>query len=246
MELVPAIDLRNGRAVRLYQGVFSNETPSRQSPAQLYARFVSVGARRVHIVDLDGARDGVAGNHAVLRSLMRLNNLRIQTGGGIRELADVVRLLDEGAERVVAGSVAVRSPPVIADWVGRFGGERIVAALDVRIQPDGTPRLATDGWQKTTATALWDQVERLCAVGVKHILCTDIARDGAMAGPNLGLYHECARRFPAVAWQASGGVRDASDLHALDSTGVAAAICGRALIEDRIPQPEMAPFLPAA
>lgn len=246
MELVPAIDLRGGRAVRLFQGAFERETCARESPAELFSRFAAAGARRVHLVDLDGARDGVALNQAVLRSLAAAGGPRIQAGGGIRSLADVERTLADGADRVVAGSVAVESPETLADWVRHFGARRLVAALDVRIGEDAVPRLATHGWRRDSSVMLWDQAERLAALGVRHVLCTDIGRDGALAGPNLELYRECVRRFPALTWQASGGVRDADDLRALAGTGVAAAISGRALIEDRISPEEFAPFLPAA
>jgi len=246
MELVPSIDLRNGRVVRLHQGVFATETSYKLTAKQLYRRYTAAGARHVHIVDLDGARDGVAGNHATLRSLAALKGLRIQAGGGVRRLADVVRLLADGVERVVSGSVAIESPDEVADWISRFGADHIVAALDVRLVDDGTLRLATHGWQQVSRRSLWDAVAGLASAGLKHVLCTDIARDGAGVGPNVKLYRECVKRFPKLAWQASGGVRNAADLHALAAIGVAAAISGKALIEDRIPRRELAPFLPAA
>lgn len=246
MELVPAIDLRGGRAVRLYQGAFDRETAAAESPEALFRRFAAAGARRVHVVDLDGAREGVAANCAVLRALAATGGSRIQAGGGIRSLDDADRAIADGADRVVAGSVAVESPALLADWLRQFGAERVVAALDVRIGSEGRPRLATHGWQRDSTRTLWEQAEQLAALGIRHVLCTDIGRDGALAGPNLALYRECVRRFPAIAWQASGGVRDGADLHALAATGVAAAISGRALIEDRISPQEYAPFLPAA
>jgi phosphoribosylformimino-5-aminoimidazole carboxamide ribotide isomerase len=246
MELVPAIDLRGGRAVRLHQGAFDRETPARESPLDLCRRFAAAGARRLHVVDLDGARDGVAANRAVLRSLVAAGALRIQAGGGLRAQGDVEALLADGVERVVVGSVAVESPGTLGDWLHRFGAARIVAALDVRVGTDGTPRLATHGWQRDATTTLWELAGRLESIGLLHVLCTDIARDGALAGPNTNLYRECVRRFPAIAWQASGGVRDSADLAALAGTGVAAAISGRALIEERISPEEFAPFLPAA
>jgi phosphoribosylformimino-5-aminoimidazole carboxamide ribotide isomerase len=200
----------------------------------------------VHVVDLDGAREGAAGNRAVLRALAATGGPRIQAGGGIRERADVEQMLADGADRVVTGSVAVESPAAIADWLRQFGAERIVAALDARIGTDGTPRLATHGWQRESERTLWEQAGELASLGIRHLLCTDIARDGALAGPNLELYRECVRRFPEIAWQASGGVRDAADLRALAATGVEAAISGRALIENRLSPEEIASFLPAA
>jgi phosphoribosylformimino-5-aminoimidazole carboxamide ribotide isomerase len=246
MELVPAIDLRGGRAVRLLRGEFDHETVATESPGALFDRFAAAGAGRVHVVDLDGARDGEARNRTILLALAATGGPRIQAGGGLRKLADVERLLSAGIDRAVLGSVAVESPETVGDWIRRFGAERIVAALDVRIRADGTPRVATHGWQRESARTLWEQAERLEAAGLVHVLCTDIGRDGALEGPNVALYAECVRRFPAMAWQASGGVRDSADLHALAATGVAAAISGRALVEDRIPVREIRPFLPAA
>lgn len=246
MELVPAIDLRGGRAVRLLRGEFARETPAGHPPAALLRRFAAAGAGRVHVVDLDGARDGDAGNRRLLLELVSAGGPRIQAGGGLRRAEDVEQLLAAGVERAVVGSVAVDLPDTLGDWLRRFGPDRLVAALDVRIRPDGTPQLATHGWQRDSARTLWDLAGQLAAAGLRHALCTDIGRDGALAGPNTALYGECVRRFPAIAWQASGGVRDAADLYALAATGVAAAISGRALIEDRIPIREIAPFLPAA
>ncbi len=246
MELLPSIDLRNGRVVRLYQGVFDAETRYPLSPAQLYARYAAAGAARLHVVDLDGARGGAGANGAVLRSLARLGRLLIQAGGGVRQVADVERLFADGIERVVAGSVAAERPAEFGEWIRRFGAHRVVAALDVRIDADGVPRVASKGWQCTTAASLWDSVAALEQLGLRQVMCTDIARDGAGQGPNVRLYRECAARFPGLSWQASGGIRDAADLHALAEAGVATAISGKALIEGRIPAQELAPFLPAA
>lgn len=246
MELLPSIDIRNGRVVRLRQGEFAAETRYRKTAAQLCRQYAAAGARRVHIVDLDGAHDGIISNTRVLRSLAALELLRIQSGGGVRCLADVVRLLDAGAERVVTGSVAIATPGEVADWISRFGADCIVVAFDVRLADDGTPRLSSHGWQRNSKKSLWDAVAGLASAGLKHALCTDIGRDGTLAGPNLKLYRECVGRFPKLAWQASGGVRDAADLRALARTGVDTAISGKALIENRIPQRELVPFLPAA
>lgn len=246
MELIPAIDMRNEQVVRLRQGDFRTETRYRKTPEQLLRQYRRVGARRVHLVDLEAARVGKAGDAKLLRALAENSSVKIQIGGGVRRSDDVARFLDAGADRVVAGSVAVHSPAKVAEWIRRFGQERIVAALDVRIGNDGTPRLATHGWQQTTQLSLWSVVARLERDGLMHALCTDIARDGTKTGPNVELYRECALRFPHMAWQASGGVRDATDLHALAVVRVNAAIVGKALIESDIPKRELSPFLPAA
>lgn len=246
MELIPAIDLRNGCVVRLRQGDFRTETRYRKTPEQLLRQYVRAGARRVHVVDLEAARLGKAGDAGLLRTLAARSPVRIQAGGGVRRPDDVARFLDAGVERVVTGSIAVRSPAKLAAWIRRFGQDRIVAALDVRIGDDEIPRLATHGWQRATRLSLWEVVARLEQAGLKHALCTDIARDGAMVGPNVGLYRECAKRFPKLAWQASGGIRNVADLRALARIRVSAAISGKALLEGCIPQRELAPFLPAA
>jgi phosphoribosylformimino-5-aminoimidazole carboxamide ribotide isomerase len=246
MELLPSIDLQNGRVVRLYQGAFDAQTLYPLSPAALYARYAAAGAVRLHVVDLDGAREGVSANGAVLRSLAQLGRLLIQAGGGVRKVADIERLFADGIERVVAGSVAAERPAEFGEWIRRFGADRVVAALDVRIDAEGLPRVASRGWQCTTEASLWDSVAALEKLGLRHVLCTDIARDGAGQGPNVRLYRECVARFPGLSWQASGGIRDAADLHALAAAGVATAISGKALIEGRIPAQELTPFLPAA
>jgi phosphoribosylformimino-5-aminoimidazole carboxamide ribotide isomerase len=121
----------------------------------------------------------------------------------------------------------------VSSWIVEFGPERVGLAIDVRLDDDGVPRVQTRGWLRSTPATLWDTVERFVPQGLRHVLCTDIARDGALQGPNLALYTECARRFPAIAWQASGGVRDATDLEALAVTGATAAVSGKALLEGR-------------
>ncbi|MBP6515298.1 MAG: 1-(5-phosphoribosyl)-5-[(5-phosphoribosylamino)methylideneamino] imidazole-4-carboxamide isomerase [Steroidobacteraceae bacterium] len=246
MELIPAIDLKGGRVVRLFQGDFSAETRYEVTPAELYGRYVEAGARRLHIVDLDGARDGAVENRAIVRQLAGFGSLRVQCGGGLRSLAAVEALLAAGVERAVIGSVAVTDPGAVRDWFGRLGSDRLVLALDVRIDAHGEPQVTTHGWTESSGLSLWDAVAGFVPSGLTHVLCTDVARDGALAGPNLDLYREAVARFPGIAWQASGGVRDAQDLHALDRVGVAAAVSGKALIEGRIQPEELVPFLPAA
>ncbi len=161
----------------------------------------------------------------------------------MRSRADAAELLDLGAQKVVVGSVAVTRPAEVEAWLAEFGADRIVLAFDVRLDAAGTPRLTTHGWAEQTEASLWDAVASYIARGARHVLCTDVARDGALSGPNLALYTEATRRFPGVRWQASGGVSSGADLRALADTGVAAVISGRALLEGRIPAKELEPFL---
>ena len=247
MLLIPAIDLRGGNCVRLLQGRFDAETVYARDPAVVLDRYLALGARRIHVVDLDGARDGSQGNRAVIRRIAdRAGRDAIQVGGGVRTREVAEELFALGVARAVVGSVAVTQPDEVGSWLQEFGPERIVLAFDVRLDEGGTPCLATHGWERQTQTSLWDAVERYLPAGLRHVLCTDVARDGALSGPNVALYGECVRRYPNLSWQASGGVSVAADLHALATTGAAAVISGRALLEGRLNPEELEPFLPAA
>jgi phosphoribosylformimino-5-aminoimidazole carboxamide ribotide isomerase len=246
VELIPAIDLRGGRCVRLLQGDFAAETVYSNDPAEILERYLAVGARRVHVVDLDGARDGNQPNRELIVGLARQPSVRLQVGGGLRTLDRVRELFASGVERAVIGSVAVTSPQDVANWMQEVGPDRIVLAFDVRLDATGTPLLTTHGWKQTTNVSLWQSVERFMAAGLQHVLCTDVARDGAMTGPNCELYADAVRRFPEIQWQASGGVSSARDLRELRECGVAAVISGKAMLENKIPPEELRPFLPNA
>jgi phosphoribosylformimino-5-aminoimidazole carboxamide ribotide isomerase len=246
MLLIPAIDLKRGRCVRLRQGDFNAETRYDYEPLALLRHYRTLGAPWVHVVDLDSARDGVITNRALVFTLVAERTLKLQVGGGVRSAALVKELLTAGVDRVVVGSVAIEEPQAVIGWLERFGRERLCLAFDVRLDTAAVPRVHTRGWTRATAIDLWRAVEPFRVHGLKHILCTDIGRDGTLEGPNLPLYAEATRRFPEAAWQASGGVRDAADLAALAATGVAAAVSGRALLDGRIKPEELHAFLPSA
>jgi phosphoribosylformimino-5-aminoimidazole carboxamide ribotide isomerase len=246
MLLIPSIDLRGGRCVRLLQGDFAAETRYELDPHALLGRYRQLGASWLHIVDLDAARDGTLINRTLIHRLAAQPAVHLQVGGGVRDAASVEELLAHGVARVVVGSAAVERATEVAAWLAGFGAERLCIALDVRHDAQGVPRIRTRGWQHDSAVSLWDALPPLCAAGLKHVLCTDIARDGAMAGPNLALYREALARFPQILWQASGGVASGADLAALATIGMPAAISGKALLEERIPLQELRPFLPNA
>lgn len=246
MELIPAIDLKEGRCVRLFKGDFAAETVYSNDPVSVLDRYRELGARTVHVVDLDGARDGNQPNRDVILEMAQKRRVRLQVGGGLRSLDRVIRLLDAGIDRAVIGSVAVTSPDEVTSWMREIDPRQIVLAFDVRINAQAVPMLTTHGWLKTSDVSLWSAVERYLPSGLTHVLCTDIARDGAMTGPNCELYAEAVRRFPQIQWQASGGVANASDLAALRECGVAAVISGKAMLENKISNEELRPFLPNA
>ena len=245
MRLIPAIDLRAGRCVRLLQGDFGAETAYPAAPARLLLRYQSCGARWVHLVDLDGARAGVRVNRALIAALATVRDVRLQVGGGVRDTFALEELLNAAVARVVIGSAAVERPAEVATWLARYGPERLCLAFDVRVDGHGVARVQTRGWSQDSGVTLWQALGRY-PTGLRHVLCTDIGRDGALSGPNLDLYRAACARFPHLSWQASGGVRDAADLAALAATQVAATVCGKALLEERISCEELRPFLPDA
>ncbi len=246
MLLIPSIDLRGGRCVRLFQGDFDAETRYDLEPHELLLRYRTLGATWLHIVDLDGAKDGVLANRRVILGLASQRALNLQVGGGVRSVSVVDDLLRHGVDRVVVGSAAVEAPSEVLAWLQRFGAEKIAIAADVRRNDNGEPIVVTRGWTASSGQSLWQLIDVYAAHGLRHVLCTDVQRDGALAGPANDLYAEAVRRYPSIEWQASGGVRDASDLRALADLGVAAAISGKALLEERIPPKELRPFLPSA
>lgn len=243
MELIPAIDLNDGRVVRLYQGRFDEVTHYPVSPAALAKRYRAAGARWLHVVDLDGARHGRPANTDTIAAILQASDIQVQVGGGLRSLEAVEAQLAAGSARVVVGSLAVREPATVKEWIARFGPERIVLALDVR-QVDSVPMTLTHGWTEASSASLWEVIDGFMPDGLQHVLCTDVELDGAMQGPNLGLYRECCQRYPSLAVQASGGIRHAEDLAALASTGATGAISGRALLEGALALEGLEAYLP--
>jgi phosphoribosylformimino-5-aminoimidazole carboxamide ribotide isomerase len=245
MQLIPAIDLRDGRCVRLLQGDFARETRYPVDPVALAEHYRALGARTLHVVDLDGAKQGVPVNLPVIRRIRAAAGVDVQLGGGIRARASLEEALAVGA-RAVVGSLAVSDPELVASWLDEFGSDRLALALDVRVAADGTPMIATHGWTRASTLSLGAAIDRFAAVGLKHVLCTDIERDGALSGPNIQLYRDCVSRWPEIEFQASGGVRDVGDLTALAATGVAATVSGKALLEGGLKPEEIRPFLRGA
>jgi phosphoribosylformimino-5-aminoimidazole carboxamide ribotide isomerase len=246
MRLIPAIDLKAGHCVRLLHGDFANETRYGADPGLLLEKYRGLGADWLHVVDLDGARDGSLGNRAIIARLAAQQAVKLQVGGGLRDIAAVTQMLDLGAARVVIGSAAVTQVEAVRTWLEHVGPERMTVAFDVRLDDGGMPRVATHGWQRQSGLSLWSALDNFTGSQLMHVLCTDVGRDGALSGPNIELYREAARRHPRIQWQASGGIRDARDLHALTAAGAAAAISGKALLEELIPLEELRPFLPNA
>jgi len=230
----PALDIREGRVVRLRQGDYAQETRYGDDPLPRAQAFAAQGAQWMHLVDLDAARAGGYTLATLLAQIRAEAGLNVQTGGGVRGRDDVARILDAGASRVVVGSLAVREPEAVIGWLAEFGAERITIALDARQDEAGIWQLPIHGWTENAGVTLDALAHRYAAAGMRHLLCTDIARDGMLAGPNIDLYRHLAAQLPGVAIQASGGIRDVADVVAARAAGCSGAILGKALLEQRM------------
>lgn len=234
MILIPAIDLRHGRVVRLQQGDYARETRYVETAQALARLYQDAGAALIHIVDLDSALDGGDGNLALIGEVCSALDIPVQTGGGVRGKVDVHARLDAGATRVVIGSVCVKQPDVVSDWIAEFGAGRIVAGLDVKRDEQGRWVPQASGWTEAGELDLFALLDRLVKAGLQHLLCTDIERDGMLTGAGVPLYESLQQRYPALKTQASGGIGSEDDIQAVAATGVHGCIVGRALLEGRV------------
>lgn len=231
--IIPAIDLIDGKVVRLYQGDYGQKTEYSADPQGRFDDYVAQGATQLHLVDLDGAKDSTKRQLTVIRQLLANTKAPVQIGGGVRTEQDVIDLLDAGANRVVIGSTAVKDPVTVAGWVEKYGADKIVLALDVNIDADGNRKIAVAGWQEDSGVTIEALLAHYLPVGLKHVLCTDISRDGTLQGSNVALYRDLAAQFPQINWQASGGIGGISDIDALKGSGVGGVILGRSLLEGK-------------
>ena len=231
--IIPAIDLIEGSVVRLFQGDYAQKTEYKLDPIAVVHDYADQGAKWLHIVDLTGAKDTNKRQLDLIGNMVATKRMDFQAGGGIRSEQDVAQLLDIGVKRVVIGSLAVKEPELVKGWVKHYGPEAIVLALDINIDAAGNKFIATHGWQQNSGVSIEALLEDFLAVGAKHVLCTDISRDGTLQGANHQLYQEMAARFPTVGWQASGGIGKLADIEVLKPTGVSGVILGRALLEGK-------------
>ena len=233
MILIPAIDLLDGRCVRLLHGDFTQVTHYPPTAEELAREYADAGARWLHVVDLAASRDGADADTSALFKLLGQARQSVQTGGGVRTGKDISRRLEAGAARVVVGSLSVTDSKGFIGWLESFGADSLVAALDIRIDEQGIPWPRIHGWTDRGDRDMWQLLDELVSGGLKHRLCTDISRDGALSGPNLDLYSEITGRYPGLQLQASGGVSSLADLEQLKPTGSAGVITGKALLEKR-------------
>ena len=231
--IIPAIDLIDGCVVRLHQGDYGARRDYGEDPLARLQRYQASGAQLLHIVDLTCAKDPKARQIPLLRELLSSLSIPVQTGGGIRSADDVRSLLDAGAARVVVGSAAVKRTDEVAGWMKTFGADKLVLALDVRINKAGNAEVAVSGWQENSGVLMDDLIRAFEPAGLRYVLTTDISKDGTLAGPNTALYAKLAQTFPNIDFQASGGIGSLDDIRAVSHTGAAGVIVGRALLEGK-------------
>lgn len=229
IEIIPAIDIIGGRCVRLFQGDFSRQTIYDLEPVKIVRSFAAAGIRRVHIVDLEGARMGRLQNLATLKTVAAATNLRVDFGGGIRTDEDINAIFEAGAAMANIGSLAVREPDKVCRWIDQFGGNRILLGADVKEN-----KLAVDGWRTQTDFDVVRFLEFYSAHGLEKAFVTDISRDGTFAGPSVTLYEMLCKELPDLELIASGGIRNMEDVSLLAETGLSGVIIGKAFYEGQI------------
>mgnify|MGYP002544082366 FL=1 len=241
IEMIPATDLIGGRCVRLTQGDYTSRKTYYRDPLEAALRFEEAGARRLHMVDHDGAKAVEPQNLAVLERIAAKTSLEVQYGGGIKSRAALRSVFDAGARRAVCGSVAVREPELFARWIAEFGPERLILGADVR---DGV--VAIQGWTERSERTAPELIETFLPAGLRQVVCTDISRDGMLCGPAVALYADLQRRFPQVEITVSGGVSSPDDIARLEREGLRSVIVGKALYEGRITLEKPGPCSPNA
>lgn len=232
-EIYPAIDIREGRVVRLLQGDYARETSYSNHPLEVAQAYKDAGAGWLHLVDLDAAKIGSYTLSELAARMQKELGLKIQSGGGIRRVEDIQAMFNAGIDRIVIGTLSVKQPEMIADAIKKFGAERITVALDTRQDNQGVWQLPIKGWTENSEKDLFQLLEFYQAQGLQHLLCTDIERDGMLTGLNNALYAQISGQFPAIKVQASGGVKTLQDIRDAKAAGAGGAILGRALLEGR-------------
>jgi phosphoribosylformimino-5-aminoimidazole carboxamide ribotide isomerase len=230
--IIPAIDLMNGKIVRLYQGNYEKKIDYNKNIYSQLEHYCTQGATNIHIVDHDGAKNPKNIQIGLCNDILSKFKIVLQIGGGIREEKDIENLFKAGATRVVIGSYAIKNKEEVKNWFNNYGSDFIVLALDVRVHANNYKEVLMNAWQSSTKLSLENLIEEFSSVGLKHVLCTDISKDGTLSGPNFNLYKEISHVFKDIKLQSSGGISSLKDIVKLKSCGVKSIIIGRSLLEN--------------
>lgn len=229
IELIPAIDIIGGQCVRLTKGDYEQKTVYRDSPALAAREFEQLGFKRLHVVDLDGAKSKHIVNSEVLRSITTETSLIVDFGGGIKTDDDIEQAFSNGAAMVTVGSIAVTEPDLFEKWLDKYGPERMILGADVR-----NGKISINGWKEDSKEDLLPFLKKYIAMGVKNVLCTEISKDGTLQGPAIELYQKVMQAYPTIHLIASGGVSSIDDIKALEAAGIPAVVFGKAIYEGKI------------
>lgn len=229
IELIPAIDIIGGQCVRLTKGDYEQKTVYRDSPALAAREFEQLGFKRLHVVDLDGAKSKHIVNSEVLRSITTETSLVVDFGGGIKTDDDIEQAFSNGAAMVTVGSIAVTEPDLFEKWLDKYGPERMILGADVR-----KGKISINGWKEDSKEDLLPFLKKYIAMGVKNVLCTEISKDGTLQGPAIELYQKVMQAYPTIHLIASGGVSSIDDIKALEAAGIPAVVFGKAIYEGKI------------
>jgi phosphoribosylformimino-5-aminoimidazole carboxamide ribotide isomerase len=229
MEIIPAIDIIDGKCVRLTEGDYTQKKVYNEHPLEVAKQFEDAGLQRLHLVDLDGAKAGAVKNWKALESIAAKTALKIDFGGGIKKEEDILIVFNSGAAYATIGSVAVKEETVFVQWMQQYGADKFLLGADVKDE-----KIAVGGWLETTGIWIYDFIEKYIDHGVQQIFCTDISKDGKLEGPSFELYKNIIQKFPQLYFIASGGVSSMDDLYALQNIGCKAAIIGKAIYEGHV------------
>ena len=238
IELIPAIDIIDGKCVRLTQGKYDQKKVYSDRPEEIAKQFEAMGIQRLHLVDLDGAKAGHVINLDILKRISAQTNLVLDFGGGVKTREDIQKVLEAGASMVTAGSIAVKDPAMVGDWIRDFGSDKIILGADVR-----DAMISIHGWQEDTSVELMQFIKDYMDAGIRKVICTDIATDGMLQGPSGELYRVLRKTFPELEIIASGGVSCMADIVDLDGIGMNGVIFGKAFYEGRIQKNEILEYL---
>lgn len=238
IEIIPAIDIIGGKCVRLSKGDYNRQTTYSPTPVDMARMFADAGVRRLHLVDLDGAKASQPCNLRTLEEIASLGMLDIEWGGGIKSRAHLEEVLSAGAGHAIIGSLAIKQPHLMEEWLGEFGGDRIILGADLR---DG--KVSVNGWLEDSESGIDDILNRFLPCGLQEAIVTDISKDGMLRGPATELYVDLTHRYPGVVFTVSGGISSADDIRELDRLGMRRVIVGKAIYENRITLPQLAALI---
>jgi phosphoribosylformimino-5-aminoimidazole carboxamide ribotide isomerase len=238
MRIIPAIDIIDGKCVRLTQGAYQTKKIYSENPLETAKRFEASGIRHLHLVDLEGAKAGRIINYKVLEAISKNTNLQIDFGGGLKTNEDLKIAFDNGAGQITGGSIAVKNPTLFQEWIALYGPDKIILGADVKEE-----KIAISGWAETSDEDIFSFLNKYQNVGIQNVICTDISKDGMLEGPSFSLYKKIVKQFPSLNLIASGGVSDYNELQKLKTLGCEGVIIGKAIYEDKISLKQLEKFI---